>query len=256
MRRSCARFAGLLAPVRRATRNSSDSLRGPRSGCAAVFAPLFAWGPMAQSVRSAPARSSLPRRLRPRVWLRVKRRRAPAARWGRQEPRQSGGCLLRRPGFPASAPCASRTSRQHRSSCLHHTRRPYTCRRAGPLCSRGGGCLLHGGHRVNVCWYFIDTDDRQRVVAWIVARPQCERAGDHPDRNRRGENVSCFAAKFLRKTKIAKLGMGAKIRGHELSPLQIYSRAIVAGGPPAHCDHRHKNAISASATLVCGPNVC
>ena len=44
MTRRCARFAGLPATVRRATRNSSDPARGQRSGCAAVFAPLLHGG--------------------------------------------------------------------------------------------------------------------------------------------------------------------------------------------------------------------
>jgi hypothetical protein len=81
--------------------------------------------------------------------------------------------------------------------------------------------LVHPGHHVNVSWYFIDARDHQRVVTLIVASPQYERAGNHPDGNRRGKKVPRFAAEALRKTKIAKLGMRAKIRGHELSPLQF-----------------------------------
>jgi hypothetical protein len=51
--------------------------------------------------------------------------------------------------------------------------------------------LVHPGHHVNVSWYFIDARDHQRVVTLIVASPQYERAGNHPDGNRRGSSVLC-----------------------------------------------------------------
>src|SRR3954452_23238943 len=47
-----------------------------------------------------------------------------------------------------------------------------------------------------------------------------------------------------------------RTRGHELSPLQICSRAIVAVDHQVHCDDSHKNAIYAAATVVPAPGPC
>src|SRR3954471_18480471 len=47
-----------------------------------------------------------------------------------------------------------------------------------------------------------------------------------------------------------------RTRGHELSPLQICSRAIVAVDHQVHCNDSHKNAIYAAATVVPAPGPC
>ena len=139
-------------------------------------------GAIARPARSAPAPSPLRRLLHRRVWVPGGAATGDGGAPGSAGTRQSAAPPSPRPDFPAYAPCAPRTSRQRRSSCLRPARSLDTCRRIGPLCSRGGRGLVHGGHRVNTRWYFIDADDRQRVFVWIVARPQHEPAGDHPER--------------------------------------------------------------------------
>ena len=121
MTRRCERSADLPAIGRRVTRHPLCPGRGRQSGCVASFAPLCKLGAAARRARLMPAPSPLRRLPHCRAWVPAELRPAPAAYLGWRERQRSAAPPLPRPGFPAYASCAPRTSRQLESSCRRRT---------------------------------------------------------------------------------------------------------------------------------------